>query len=292
MIIVRLKGGLGNQMFQYATARHLAVKNGADLKLDLSSFHRNPLRSYRLDCYNIAAGPASAGELLRFGVGLPKRVRRTLRAAWGRLPGNGWRWIVEEGRQYDPSLLDVRGNVYLEGTWQSVKYFARISDLIRQELTLKAPPSAATQRIAKEIEATEAVSLHIRRGDYVTDATVTKKHGLCGLDYYEGAMALMAERTASPHFFVFSDDPAWAGDNLRSAFPTTLVSHNGPEKDHEDLFLLSLCQHHVIANSTFSWWGAWLCENKDKMVVAPRQWFQGIPEFDLDDLVAPDWHTI
>lgn len=292
MILLRLKGGLGNQMFQYATARHLADKNRTSLKLDLTSFARNPLRSYRLDRYNIAASPASLPELLRFGAGLPKRIRRTLRAVSDRLPGNRWHWIVEQDRHYDPWLLDLRGNVYLEGTWQSRKYFEGASSLIRQELKLKEAPSLQTQRVAEKINQTESASLHIRRGDYVSDATTNKKHGLCGPDYYERAMYWIAQQIARPHFFVFSDEPAWTRDNLCSDFSMTFVSHNGPERDHEDLHLLSLCQHHIIANSTFSWWGAWLCENNDKIVVAPRQWFRGVSEFDLDDLIPPDWHTI
>jgi hypothetical protein len=279
-------------MFQYATARHLAVKNETDLKLDLTSFARNPLRSYRLDRYNIAASPASAGELLRFAGWLPKRVRRAVRAVSGWLRGNGWRWIVEQDRHYDPSLLDLRGNVYLEGTWQSPKYFEEVSSLIRQELTLKTPPSPETVHVAEEISQAESVSLHIRRGDYVSDAAVNKKHGLCDLDYYEQAMSLIAQERASPKIFVFSDDPAWTEDNLRSEFPMTFVSHNGPDKDHEDLYLLSLCRHHIIANSTFSWWGAWLCENDDKTVIAPRRWFRSVSEFDLDDLVLSNWRMI
>jgi hypothetical protein len=291
MIIVRLKGGLGNQMFQYATARHLAVKNGTCLKLDLSSFSRNRLRSYRLNHYNIAARPASAKELIRFGVGHRKMVRWALRAIAGWLPRNDWQWIVQKGRDYDPSLLKLRGNVYLEGTWQSAKYFHEISPLVRQELMLKTRLSRATLRVAEEITKTEAVSLHVRRGDYVSDMTTNKKHGLCGLDYYEHAMHRIAQETPTPHFFVFSDDPTWTRNHLSSKYPMTFVTHNGPEQDYEDLYLVSMCRHHIVANSTFSWWGAWLCKNDDKVVIAPRQWFRGV-EFNVGDLIPSNWCTI
>jgi hypothetical protein len=291
MIIVRLKGGLGNQMFQYATARHLAVRNETCLKLDLGSFSRYPLRSYRLNHYNIAASPASGKELRGFAAGHRKVVRRTVRAAARWLPGYDWQWFVQKGRDYDPSLLGLRGNIYLEGTWQSVKYFSEISSLVRQELTLKTQLTHASLQVAEKITNTEAVSLHVRRGDYASDVVTKKKHGLCGLDYYERGIDLIAQQAPSPHFFVFSDDPSWTQNHLSSKYPMTFVTHNGEERDYEDLFLVSMCRHHIIANSTFSWWGAWLCRNDDKIVIAPRQWFRSV-EFDVEDLFPSSWRAI
>ena len=131
-----------------------------------------------------------------------------------------------------------------------------------------------------------AVSLHVRRGDYVSDPKTKAILGVCSLDYYRAAIAHIAERIESPAFFVFSDDIAWAKANLEIPFPCEYVDHNQGQQSYNDMHLMSLCKHHIIANSSFSWWGAWLNPRKDKIVIAPENWFAN--NEDAKDLIPPE----
>lgn len=175
-----------------------------------------------------------------------------------------------------------------DGYWQSERYFVDAADIIRAEfkprLALE-PENAAT---AAAIDGVTAVSVHVRRGDYVTDKVTNAYHGVCSLDYYRAAIARIAERVASPHLFVFSDDHAWVQENLRSNYPTTYVTANSPDRGYRDMQLMSRCRHHIIANSSFSWWGAWLNPRPDKVVVAPARWFIDKSN-DTRDLLPGEW---
>ena len=171
-----------------------------------------------------------------------------------------------------PNFLRVPTNVYLSGYFQNQDYFEPISDLIHAAFRLAEPVSAASQATADAIEAGNSVSFHIRRGDYAANPVTRAYHGLLPLSYYETAVERIAEQVSQPQFYVFSDDPDWAQTNLRLNHPVKFMAANGDARDYEDLWLLSLCQHHIIANSTFSWWGAWLCEHPDKIVYAPNRW--------------------
>jgi hypothetical protein len=176
----------------------------------------------------------------------------------------------------------------LQGYWQSPKYFASIEPEIRTELKLREPLAGENLAVVNKIDTSLAVSVHVRRGDYVTSVTTNQYHGTCGPEYYLAAEALLRQRLGEPTLFIFSDDPDWAAHNLRFESPTVIVRHNGPKRDYEDLRLMTLCKHHVIANSTFGWWGAWLCANPDKIVVAPRNWFRDASH-STADLIPEDW---
>ena len=291
MIIVRLMGGLGNQMFQYAAARRLALVNNAQLKLDLSWFANIPLqdthRQYELHIFNSVQTAASPKEIRvlrgRDIGGWPKLVKRLLKS-----DGLSRSHVKENGCRFVAGLLDLRGDFYLDGYWQSPGYFEDVEEVIRADFTFRAAPDSRNDEIGRFIDSCEAVSLHVRRGDYVENKHAERHHGTCSLDYYAAAIATVRAQVHDPHFFVFSDDPDWAKGNLNIACSTTYLEHNAPERGCEDLRLISLCKHHVIANSSFSWWGAWLSQNRDGIVCAPAQWVND-PEMNVNDTVPDSW---
>lgn len=289
MIIVKLLGGLGNQMFQFATGRAVAHRLNAELLLDVSAFMHYDLRRYELDSWAIGARSATADELAYACVspGRPSLIRRLMQAAGFGVPMNRFQ---EASFAYDPRILTVKDPAYLDGYFQSALYFSDVAGLLRKEFALRAPVderNAATRRQIEEADKT-AVSLHIRRGDYVTNAHTAQYHGVCSLDYYRRAVAHVAEHCHAPRFFVFSDDLDWVKDNLKIDYEMVLVDANGPDNGAWDMALMMACRHHIIANSSFSWWGAWLNPHADKIIVAPQQWFSGAAH-DTRDLVPGDW---
>lgn len=281
MIITKLQGGLGNQLFQYSVGRHLAEKNKTDFKLDTSWFGVVPDRQYDLAKYAIAAEIASADEVRQLRDAVAVKIKNRI------LPFAERTYAKERFYHFDPEVLKLGSSVYLEGYWQSDKYFSPIADKIRQEFTLTQPLEGKNDEISKQIEKTNAVSLHVRRGDYVANQHTNNYHGTSPLVYYEAAVAKIAEKVRNPHFFIFSDDPTWTKENLLFDYPMTFVTGN-EKAAQEDLRLMSQCKNFIIANSTFSWWGAWLCGNKDKTVIAPKQWFK-TDENNDKDLIPGGW---
>jgi hypothetical protein len=289
IVVARLYGGLGNQLFQYAAGRRVASAQGAVLKLDLGWFSDGANRRYALAPFAISASVATSRDLALFvGQGVSARLRRRwLEIRRGTRP----RRIRPRDERFDPTIMALRGDVYLDGYWQSEKYFADIEDLIRRELSVTTPLAGEDARVAGAILASPAVSVHVRRGDYASEPETAAVHGTCPAEYYEAASSLVMEAVPQPHFFVFSDEAAWARANLRLPGPATFVAHNGADAGHEDLRLMSLCRHHIIANSSFSWWGAWLSDNPGKMVIAPARWFRS-PGYDSRDIVPAEWRCV
>jgi hypothetical protein len=299
VVIVKLIGGLGNQLFQYAAGRQLSILHETSLKLDISYFeHQTSLgytpRRYSLKPFCIQATFATPEEIAAAVKGSPKRGSARIIAGLNRRLNPCYRPSVlaePSCRSYDPAIRRTARNVYLAGFWQSEKYFADIQEVIRREFTVRHEPEGQNREMAEKITRTPSVSIHVRRGDYVSDARTNHVHGVCSLAYYQKCVDLIAERVSSPHFFVFSDDPVWTRENLHLEHSATFVTHNGAATDYEDLRLMSLCQHNIVANSSFSWWGAWLNTNPDKMVLAPRQWFND-PTIDNPDLIPEGWIKI
>lgn len=290
MVIVRLIGGLGNQMFQYAAARRLSILHQTTLKLDITAFENYKLRRYGLKPFNIQEVFATPQEIALFKgpskKGLPRKVFR-LGQKLRLLPRKAV--FSEPGfSPYNPNILKTPKDVYLQGSWQSEKYFVDIEDVIRREFTVKVEQDPQSREIAEQIMGTHSVSIHVRRGDYVLNRRIKRVHGTCSLDYCSQCVSLIAEKITRPHFFVFSDDPSWVTENLRFDYPTTFVTHNDATRDYEDLRLMSMCKHDIIANSSFSWWGAWLNANPDKIVLAPRKWFNEPDKDDPRDLDTRD----
>lgn len=292
MIIVKLMGGLGNQMFQYACARHLAERNNDILKLDLTWYQPggiaegDTIRSYALEQFSITALPASEEEIRRL------RGSQSVVAVFMR---RAIRKIVHTIRPvmhhvFDPKVLLRKGDVYLDEFFQSERYFKDIDPIIRNEFRLKNAMSGAAQVVAQNIEQTNAVSLHVRRGDYVTNNNASAFLGVCSPEYYRAAIDEIGSRVDSPKFFVFSDDIEWVKGHIEIPFPVAYIS-NGDIADYAELVLMSKCKHNIIANSSFSWWGAWLNVNPNKTVIAPRSWFND-PSAHTTSPVPSEWITL
>lgn len=289
MVIVRLLGGLGNQMFQYATGRAVANRLGAELLLDVSAFEHYDLRRFELGSFAIEGRVATSNDLVRAGVS-------TVRPSWlsrlGRIVGftRPAASYKEAAFTFDENILRVSAPVHLDGYWQSERYFLDVASKLRKEFTLTQPLDEANRRMLNQIRdpLSQAVSLHIRRGDYVSNAHTAQFHGVCPLDYYRSAVDHISGRLSKPHFFVFSDDPDWVRSNLSLDHPMIVVEVNSADRGVFDMMLMMSCSHHVIANSSFSWWGAWLNPHEDKIVVAPKRWFSG-GSLDTRDLIPSSW---
>jgi hypothetical protein len=284
MIIVQLKGGLGNQLFQYAMGRRLSFIHKVPLKLDISWYQTSPDRTYDLNHFNIVEEIATKAEIDYLVKKADRfRLMNKFRPYYKRI------YIKEqEYFRFDPNLIKIHKDVYLEGYWQNEKYFKDIEDTIRQEFTIKDKLDKENKSIADLICNNEAVSLHIRRGDYVLNPATNQIHGVCLLDYYYNSINQLTKITHNPHFFIFSDDFEWVRTNLELKYPFTIVTNNGPEKSYYDLALMSMCNYHIIANSSFSWWGSWLCNNPRKIVFWPHKWFN-TNEYDTSDLIPELW---
>ncbi len=264
MIIVKLQGGLGNQMFQYATGKSLALKNKTNFKLDLSDYVDNEERSYRLKFFNVEESLATEKEIISY-----KKI-------WNKITDRFKPWhkktvITYNSYGYEPDLLKAGGNSYLDGYWQNEKYFSNYTDLIKKDFSLKSNLSENAKMLLDKINNCDSVSLHIRRGDYLTNKKFNQIYKNLDINYYVSAIKRVSISNSKPIFFIFTDDGEWA-KNLSLPCTTILVSDYKLE-DYEELYLMSQCKHNIIANSTFSWWAAWLNENKNKIVVGPKNWF-------------------
>ncbi len=319
MIIAEITDGLGNQMFQYAAARCLAIRRNTTLKLDLFHFTCDDHRRYGLGDFNIRAKCAHWLDVARLcpteaGLRLIRRLRpRRLRAALLRgMTRRGWtshyrprtrnyspdlplpplligRVVSERFYQYDPGLLTCPDNVCLSGYWQNERYFSEIAETLRKEFSVKAPLRGKNLEVARLMAQTPSVSLHVRRGDKATDA----RHFATSREDCQRAIRFFRERLANPVFFVFSDDWPWVEANLETGPDVVSVNHNDPDQAAEDLRLMSLCKHQIIAASTFSWWGAWLNANPDKIVLHPGHvnWLR-IDNHDASEIFPRDWVSI
>jgi len=287
LISTILIGGLGNQMFQYAAGRALALRLGTNLKLDTRAFSDYKVHSYGLDRFAIQAGLINdfSFALLRHD-SLLRRAGRYFKVTLNK------NVYLEKGFDFDPMVLLLKDGAYLEGYWQSERYFADFADQIRADLTVAAPPDDENLSWLERIRNGTSVSIHIRRGDYVTNPTANAVHGLCDLDYYRRAAAYLAAKLeGEAEFYVFSDDPEWVRENLELPYAMHYVNHNDASRNYEDLRLMSNCSHHIIANSSFSWWGAWLNPSLAKIVVAPEQWFRDKSK-STKDLIPSSWIRI
>lgn len=282
MIITRLQGGLGNQMFQYAAGRSLSLRNSTNLLLDVSVYGQNNFRSYGLDAFDIAADKATAEEIDRLK---PKGIGFLFDAF---KPIGKKRLLKEKDFAFNESILQVQSPAYLEcsinGGWQSEKYFIENAEVIRKDFELKNVYNEKLRAFISKIDGVNSASLHVRRGDYLQPKH-QKIYSQIPLSYYQEALAMFNPKA---ELFVFSDDSNWVKANL--AIPSdskiTYISGEG-FAPQEELFLMSRCKHSITANSTFSWWGAWLNGNPHKIVITPRQWF--VDGRNESDLIPTSW---
>ena len=292
-VIAKVFGGLGNQMFQYAAGRALATRLRQPLQIDTRSSHRegNAHNGFELTrVFAMEPDHATDNSVRRqLGWRSPRLVQRLLRRSKAkRLYG---RYVPEPHYHFWPGFEVLEGPCFLDGYWQSFLYFAASAKALRSEFAFRLPLEHANARIAEQIAAApHPVSIHVRRGDYVSSSRTASHHGVLGLDYYRTALDRVVDRLARPQFFVFSDDIAWARANLPVPGDAVFVGHNTTLDSHFDMHLMSRCRHHVIANSSFSWWAAWLNADPDKIVIAPSRWF--LAPFDTTTLTPPSWTRI
>lgn len=264
MIITNLTGGLGNQMFQYATGRRLAIKHKTQLKLHFTNALFCTQRSYELDCFNIKAEIATKEDLKKMGIISNRILNRIIYLFDQRLHLRFNRKIITERESvFDPKILSLPDNIYLQGYWQNEKYFKDVEDQIRQDFTFIKPVNKYSQQLANLISESNSVSIHVRRGDFLK----YNSSQILGMDYYNHAINKIKRRIKKPVFFVFSDDIQWCKDHLQIKNKTIYIEKN---PSYEDMRLMSLCKHNIIANSSFSSWGARLNKNKNKIVIGPN----------------------
>ena len=290
-IVVRQISGLGNQLFQYAAGRYFARRYGADMRLAVDSRGANAngySRPFLLNQYSITSPchPLTTMERLMLS---PKPQLRLAGNTLRRLTRT--QIVVEQVEQRYKFLSDLllekdAQTVFLVGYWQAYRFATEVENELRSEFTLRTPPTGENLRLLGQIQDAEhPVSLHMRRGDYVlgTDGFIA-----LSVDYYKRAMYSLKERVTNPRFFVFSDDIEFAKKSLPEDEPIVFVNHNDSSSAHEDLRLMSSCRDHIIANSSFSWWGAWLNPRRDKTIYSPRYWHLH-RNHSLSELLPADW---
>lgn len=289
MIITRIIGGLGNQMFQYAAGRALSLTRRVPLRVDTRCFPDYHLhQGYELErVFQLEAKEATDGDYRNV---LGWRAAPVLRKALGRRSLaflRGGSYCVQPGSGYWDGFQSLGDRCYLVGYWQSERFFSECADQIRSDFSFRSPLSGRNAEVADPISTSNSVSLHVRRGDYANDPRNLSKHGLCSLEYYQQAIRLISEWVRDPEFFVFSDDMDWVRRNLNIAARCHYVDHNTGADSFNDMRLMSMCRHHIMSNSTFSWWAAWLSPFTDKRVIAPRRWFVS-----RQDNPAEGWATL
>ncbi len=272
MFIVELTAGLGNQLFQYAHAKALSVKLKQDLYFDLSFFERWKDDVYRLDNFNTVVKKASEEDInkLKRRLKKPDLYRKIIRK-FGFSPYSNSQFHFDNDRidNTSPETIKKLSDLFVSGYFADQRYFMDIEDIIRKEYTLKNGFNEQNKVFENKIKNCHSVSLHIRRGDYVNNPFFAN----IPLEYYKKAMDYMLQKNRDSVFFVFSDDLNWVKDNLNYNAEIQYVDVNSSKTDYMDLMLMASCEHNIIANSTFSWWGAWLNNNSGKIVIAPQKWF-------------------
>jgi hypothetical protein len=284
MKIVRFLGGLGNQMFQYAFYKALE-KKGFSVYADLSFFKNYTLHNgyelNRIFDIRVNNAPRLYIELLRPNQQkwIYKKFKRIL------LLKKSYREEIIDFN-FDSSFLNRIGSHYYWGYWQNEKYFKEIKEDLHKDFEFKTPLKDKNLEISKLINFTQSVSIHVRRGDYVNHPV----HGnICDKDYYISAIKLINQKISDLVYFIFSDDIKWCHENLniKNAY---YIDWNIGSQSYIDMQLMSLCKNQIIANSTFSWWAAWLNKNKSKIVISPKIWLNN--NLDASDITLQEWYKI
>ena len=293
MIISQINSGLGNQMFQYAAGKSLSVYRKTDLILDISWYQNTSVmqtpRTYELDVFNLdeqlIKEDAAFNYYRQGNILLNKIINKIER----NIPYYKRKLFEEQHFHFDTNFFKGRKDCILSGYWQSEKYFENISELIKTKFTCTENDWGKEDiNLLKLIDVNNSVSLHVRRGDMILNPEVSKIHRACDLNYYLNAISYMERKLMTPVFFIFSDDTEWAKQNIVTSNQTFFVDHNKNELAWLDMQLMSRCKHNIIANSSFSWWGAWLNRNINKTVIAPQKWFNHNNN-NTKDLLPSSW---
>ena len=300
MIITWLTGGLGNQMFQYAAGLALAERRRTVCKLDVSWFRHDPAyeahNRYALSCFNLTEQFATQEEIdrargvpltrtERWSVALARALRLRQYAARHATPAH---WHQPPTARFYPEFFDQPDGTYLNGMFQSELFFGESADLLRLHFTFRYPATPAVAAMAARIRSGPSACVHFRRGDYARNATFASQIGVIGPDYYRRAVARLRAEHPDVTLYVFSDDIDAVEREFAPGGAVVFVRAAEHVNSYDKIRLMALCEHNIIANSTFSWWGAWLNPSPAKMVIAPDPWFAG-PQHDGSDLVPASW---
>ena len=272
MIIIRVKGGLGNQMFQYAIAKAFSLETKRPFKLDISIFESYKLHNYGLHHFNIQSN-----------FYLPEsKWKRKLKKIFNKVV-----FYNEDHHafNFNPNLIQTKSDIlFLEGYYQSEKYFLKYEKEIRADFEIVSPLKQKTIETVAYMQTVNSVSIHFRRGDYIGNPV----HETDNTTYYKDTIQLIESKIEHPVYFLFSDDIPWVKENFTSNFETHFVDFNDASTNFEDLKLMASCKHNIIANSSFSWWGAWLNKNPNKIVIAPKKWFNS-EKVNTSDILPENW---
>lgn len=295
MIVLRLRGGLGNQLFQFAAAKSLAEHHQSELKLDLYYYSKHPYRKFELDKFNLELQYATRKEVHNFTGSNPIQRYLNKRENYLQCPAI----FAQPHYHFYPDFFSLPHPLYLSGYFQSEKYFKPLRDKLVQWYTPRTPLDTVNVKMAEAMSAAESVGVHVRKGDYVA-SQYTSFFGSLSKEYYTSAIQQVQNNISNPVFFILSDDVSWCKSNLNFPDSSVYVDHNMGEDSYKDLILMSHCRHNIIANSSFSWWGAWLNQNTSKVVIAPKQWFRKdyfdgknpvypVRQYNTNDLIPEGW---
>lgn len=285
MIIVRLSGGLGNQMFQYAFGKSISILNNQELKFDTIFFEKQDFRKLEITNYSVDINKSKNKEVAE--VLFP----RNFPLKWFSFITNKiWKYsdkYIKEKKSFsfDKSVLNLNGNFYFDGYWQNIKYFENIRETLLREYKIKEKLDTYSESIIKKMSESESVSLHVRAGDYLK---IPEVGSICNMDYYQKAISYIKGKISNPVFFVFSEDKEYVKKMLPSNLKYEMINSN-IGKPHIDLYLMSKCRHNIIANSSFSWWSAWLNQNQNKIIVSPKTWHTNSKE---REIILDNWVKI
>jgi hypothetical protein len=293
MIIISIKGGLGNQMFQYAFGRKMSLINNTQLYLDLSWFNEKNQdfpRKYVLNKFNINAEIADPVIIRKIRGGFSNYhsiYNRILKKIFPFLFKNN---ISEKTIIFDATIFNHNDDKYYDGYWQNYRYFNDINNIILKELTVLVDLENSKNDLLDEIRNRNSISIHIRRGDYAKIHSTKEFHGLLPKKYFESSIEKIVQLVDKPHFYFFSDDIAWVKENFNIEYPHSFVENSPDGAEYIDLILMSMCKHNIIANSSFSWWAAWLNNYQEKIVIVPPVWSKAVP--DSSEIVPTNWDII
>jgi len=296
MLIARITGGIGNQLFQYAFARSLSIRLNQKFKLDLSwyrNYHKfeeesNPnaatKRTYLLNKFNVKENLLNP---LYFSIS-HRLNNNSILNKFKKYPLlNNFTYSTITESELDISKIQTLKNVYLSGFWQKNDLFEEYSDLIREEFVLNNKLSVENDNFLNKIVQSNSVAIHIRRGDLLSRPVAVADQPYSTNKYYFDSIDIIKEKLKNPELFVFSDDINWVNNNFKFDLPTIFIDNDGP--DYEHFNLMCNCKHHVIANSTFSWWAAWLNNYQDKIIISPKWWYRDPVKNESIIRIPQDW---
>ena len=284
VIIIEVAGGLGNQMFQYALYTKF-LSMGKEAKLDIFSYRNKDSMPFELDIFHLKYETDT--EFAR-SLYVNERMRK-ITNKWRNLSGKEGRTVYNEKLDvgYQPEILNM-DEVYLSGYWQCEKYFLDMKEEIRKQFCFPKPQKKECLEMERRILETPSTAIHIRRGDYLLPENDAKYGGICTINYYRKAMAYIRSLNPKTEFYIFTNDYEWTRENICEENATIVTCNTGKDSFY-DMYLMSLCQNNIIANSSFSWWAAWLNRHENKKVVSPHRWFKHL---DVSDAICEDWIRI